>query len=267
MEIYSVWLRRCIVQEEAFYTPNLRHVKTLSMLSVVQSVTGSYQIAIDGVGAGETGPGGCFIAPSKLTQDITHHLPDSGEMVARWAFLDVVVNERYPLEELFEFPLLVEPREVGQVSALLQQMLRHQRRGEVCLLYSAGYRLLDILLRLGSQKTQPVDEAILDALRVVHENYASALKVEDLARAAHLSPSAFYTRFKRQTSKSPGQYLLHYRLSAAALRLEHSQESIGQIAREVGFESPFYFTRQFQRAFGLPPSEYRLRLHPKRGRG
>lgn len=267
MEIYSIWLRRCIVQEETFDTPDLRHVKALPMLSVVQSVTGSYQIAIEGMGCGETRPGGCFIAPSKLTQDITHRLPESGEMTARWAFLDVVLNERYPMEELFEFPLLVPPEALDGVSRLLEEMLAHQRLGEVCLMYSAGYRLLDILFRFGSWKTQPVDEAVLDALRVIHENYASALRVEDLARAAHLSPSAFYTRFKRQTAQSPGQYLLHYRLSAAALRLEHSQESIGHIARDVGFESPFYFTRQFQRMFGLPPSEYRRRLHPKRSRG
>jgi AraC family transcriptional regulator of arabinose operon len=51
--------------------------------------------------------------------------------------------------------------------------------------------------------------------------------------------------------------VIRLRLNQAARLLEHTVDDIGAIAREVGFSSPYYFSRQFRRHFGMSPRQYR----------
>ena len=61
---------------------NLKRVKILPYLSIVQSVEGSYDIALGNGNTYQTGENGFFIAPSNVQQTITHHVnPKSGTMV------------------------------------------------------------------------------------------------------------------------------------------------------------------------------------------
>ena len=53
--------------------------------------------------------------------------------------------------------------------------------------------------------------------------------------------------------------VIQLRLNQAARLLEHTVDDIGAIAREVGFGSPYYFSRQFRRHFGMSPRRYRAK--------
>ena len=67
---------------------NLQHIKVLPYLSIVQSVEGSYDIALGRGDMQQTGDGGFFIAPAHIQQTIVHHVdPRSKRMRARWLFL------------------------------------------------------------------------------------------------------------------------------------------------------------------------------------
>lgn len=85
----------------------VRHVKILPWLSVVQAQEGSYDVALGNQPAKSTGCCGFFTAPSGMQQTIVHHAdPVSGRMCCRWIFLDVLINNAYSLDDLYDLPLL-----------------------------------------------------------------------------------------------------------------------------------------------------------------
>lgn len=80
---------------------------------------------------------------------------------------------------------------------------------------------------------------------------------ESMCRIANLSPSSLRRLFKRYTGKSPGAFIQDLRLMVAARRLLVTDKRVSDIAYEVGFTDPNYFSRMFHRNFGASPQEYR----------
>jgi len=93
----------------------------------------------------------------------------------------------------------------------------------------------------------------LRALRYLREHYAEAIRIEDLARAVHLSPSALHQHFKSLTSLSPLQYQKHLRLHVARRLMLTERLDASEACFRVGYESPSQFSREYRRHFGAPP--------------
>jgi AraC family transcriptional regulator, transcriptional activator FtrA len=84
-----------------------------------------------------------------------------------------------------------------------------------------------------------------------------ALRVEDLARRAAMSPRTFARRFREQTGTTPHQWLMHQRLWLAQRRLEKNDESIDQVAEAVGLQTAATLRLYFGRVLGTTPTAYR----------
>jgi AraC family transcriptional regulator, arabinose operon regulatory protein len=82
-------------------------------------------------------------------------------------------------------------------------------------------------------------------------------RVADLARLSGLSQPHFYRRFKLVTGSSPIDWLRRERINHARRRLLESTDAIKQISEQVGYNDPFFFSRDFKRYTGVSPSEYR----------
>jgi AraC-like DNA-binding protein len=96
-------------------------------------------------------------------------------------------------------------------------------------------------------------QRIARAIELVRTRYADALRIEDLADAAHMSASALHERFKAVTSLSPLQFQKQLRLQEARrLMLDEGVEA-ATAAHRVGYESPSQFSREYRRLFGAPP--------------
>lgn len=98
------------------------------------------------------------------------------------------------------------------------------------------------------------------AIRWIRENFARPLRVEELARMAALSVSAFHRHFKAVTALSPIQYQKHLRLLHARSLLLSGEGSATSVAFGVGYESANQFSREYARQFGLPPLKDMARL-------
>ncbi|MCW8130358.1 MAG: helix-turn-helix domain-containing protein [Planctomycetota bacterium] len=107
-----------------------------------------------------------------------------------------------------------------------------------------------------SARERPLSPGIRRAVETMAERLAERQQVETLARLAGLSPSRFAHRFKEETGDSVIAYLLKLRLRQAARLLEYSGRSVKEVAADVGFESPFYFSRQFKKHFRVSPRAY-----------
>jgi AraC family transcriptional regulator, arabinose operon regulatory protein len=114
-------------------------------------------------------------------------------------------------------------------------------------------------LSAGEKRVSPSVRCVMECLA---EDLAGKHTLAALARVAHLSPSRLTHRFKEETGEAVIAYLLRQRLQHAARLLELSGQRIKEVSQTVGFASPFYFSRQFRKAFGVSPREYAKRgLH------
>ena len=91
----------------------------------------------------------------------------------------------------------------------------------------------------------------------IHANPAEPMRVEDLARRAGLSTSAFHRTFKAVTGSSPLQFQKQLRLVTARQLLVAQDISVAQAAFAVGYESAAQFNREYRRLFGAPPGRDR----------
>jgi AraC-like DNA-binding protein len=113
------------------------------------------------------------------------------------------------------------------------------------------------------------DPAVGLALAAIHRDPAQAWTVADLAKRAGLSRSVFAERFSHLLGDAPLAYLARWRLQLGARLLETTDDSVLQVAQNVGYESEAAFNRAFKREFDLPPARYRragaaVRDEPKR---
>src|SRR5260370_39013831 len=83
------------------------------------------------------------------------------------------------------------------------------------------------------------------------------MSVEQLAKAAGLSPRQFGRIFLAETGQTPAKAVESLRTEAAKSRIEQSDESIEGIAQAVGFVDPESMRRVFVRTFGHPPQALR----------
>lgn len=83
----------------------------------------------------------------------------------------------------------------------------------------------------------------------------------DIAKLAHLmlmSRSNLHRKLKQTTGMNTSEYIRDFRIKKAILLMsKHSEWSIYQIALEVGFSCPAYFSRSFKRVLGSCPTVWR----------
>ncbi|TWD79033.1 AraC family transcriptional regulator of arabinose operon [Kribbella amoyensis] len=109
-------------------------------------------------------------------------------------------------------------------------------------------------LRRDNRQLDARVQLVLDAIT---SDPARPHTLNALAGLAQVSVSRLAHLFKAQVGDSIMNVVVGLRLQRAAELLTATDMSIGQVARAVGFESPHYFSRQFGRHFGLPPTTYR----------
>ncbi|AUX34211.1 MULTISPECIES: GlxA family transcriptional regulator [Sorangium] len=100
-------------------------------------------------------------------------------------------------------------------------------------------------------------DRVQTALTYAREHLSADLSVEQLARAAHLSPRQFSRVFREETGQSPAKAVERLRVEAARIMMESGRFSIDEVARENGFGNRERMRRSFVRAFGQPPQALR----------
>ncbi|MEV4619399.1 AraC family transcriptional regulator [Asanoa sp. NPDC049573] len=103
---------------------------------------------------------------------------------------------------------------------------------------------------------------ITRAVGWIREHYAQPFRVEDVARLAGMSVSAFHRNFQAVTAMSPIQFQKQIRLQEARLLLATRSTDIAGVGLRVGYDSPSQFSREYRRQFGAPPSADAARLRP-----
>lgn len=100
-----------------------------------------------------------------------------------------------------------------------------------------------------SKKLETVFQYMLD-------HHQQTIKLEEVAKVANLSVSAFCRFFKLRTRKTFSQFVNEFRISVACKKLLLDDFSISEVCYEVGFTNLSNFNRQFKKITGFTPSQY-----------
>ncbi len=145
--------------------------------------------------------------------------------------------------------LLEAPRDIAALAPLVRREITYR-----LLTGAQGPRLRQIATEGGRA------ERIVRAIDWFRHNFAQPLRIEDVARGVHMSPSSFHHHFKAVTALSPLQYQKRLRLHEARRLMLGEALDASAAAYRVGYESPSQFSRDYRRAFGEPPGRDLARL-------
>jgi transcriptional regulator GlxA family with amidase domain len=104
---------------------------------------------------------------------------------------------------------------------------------------------------------EATSERVQRALSYARAHLGKVRSVEQLAKAAGLSPRQFGRLFLAETGQTPAKAVEKLRAEMAKTRIEQSDEPIEAIARTVGFSDPERMRRAFVRTYGQPPQALR----------
>lgn len=88
-------------------------------------------------------------------------------------------------------------------------------------------------------------------------NYAKTLHLDEVAKAAACSPFHLSRVFRRLRGIGVHQHLVQLRLRDAVDRLQDNNDSLTDIAMNLGFSSPSHFSKCFRDNFGVSPHRFR----------
>ena len=101
----------------------------------------------------------------------------------------------------------------------------------------------------------PQTKFLQHVIKVIHDNLDDAdFGTSQLAKEIHLSESQIYRKLKAITDKSTAVFIRSIRLQKAKELIETTNKTISEIAYEVGFNDPSWFSRAFKDEFGISPS-------------
>lgn len=119
---------------------------------------------------------------------------------------------------------------------------------------------VDCLRRVftGSQELpQPTSSLVKRALSCIHQNYARSLSRREIAAAVGVSESYLSKILRQEVGLSLWECLTRLRVQIAKELLSATTDSITEVAGQVGFEDPAYFSRVFSKYSGQSPQAYR----------
>ncbi|WP_149304532.1 AraC family transcriptional regulator [Pareuzebyella sediminis] len=124
-----------------------------------------------------------------------------------------------------------------------------------CLSRHENYRLLSSSGFVNSFNS-PENENLDKIYSYIFKNFNTPIHSKDVAKVAHMNPSAFSRFFKRIHRKTFTKYLNEIRIGYACKLLIERKNSISSVCYESGFNNISNFNRQFKSIAGMSPTEY-----------
>lgn len=109
----------------------------------------------------------------------------------------------------------------------------------------------------GAAMSKSDDQLMSALIAKVRSNLSDGTyNVEALSADMNMSRSSLHRKIKSLTDLTPVDFIRIIRLKRAAELLHEGELRINEICDQVGFQSPSYFAKQFQKQFGVTPTEY-----------
>ncbi|MCK9171051.1 MAG: response regulator [Treponema sp.] len=195
---------------------------------------------------------------SEIDQIITEYIallgenPDHFSIIASYLLVDVIMAVSKVIEELG-----------GNIKEVMPEILTHSfvdnavknEKNFICEIR----RVLTSILQYRNAHIQGrYADVILRAKKYIDKNYADPdICLHSTAEAVNFSPNHFSTIFSQECKTTFIEYLTSVRIEQAKKLLKSTDMKSADIAYEVGFNDPHYFSFIFKKVTGVSPRDYR----------
>lgn len=175
-----------------------------------------------------------------------------------------ICNDSQIVGILKQLPKVFEVSKADEAESLFKKLSEGEKIGKSTKkMYMQGC-LLELISILTSEKNKSYDgkykiyaSSVAKACDFMKKNYSLAIKLSDVAKSVHLSPTFFHKVFKDIKNITPHDYLTSLRIKKAKEMLSESDFSLSEIAYLCGFESQSYFNYVFKAKTLQTPKSYR----------
>lgn len=152
-----------------------------------------------------------------------------------------------------------DPRIYDNKHSLIDCVRLNRQRPEYDRMESTGiiYQLLARFMRGAIPKYQTNDIRVREAISSIKKRHGELIRVDDLARAAHMTPDHFIRLFKKELGCTPAQFIIGRKMTQAMLMLASEPMLTKEVAYSLGYDNLSYFTRLFRTHTGMTPKQYR----------
>ncbi|MDB5193630.1 MAG: transcriptional regulator, AraC family [Segetibacter sp.] len=100
-------------------------------------------------------------------------------------------------------------------------------------------------------------DCVESAILYMQERIDHNITLNELSKHYNYSPSRFSSLFKQKTGYAPIDYFIQMKMQKASQQLDFTDKSIKEVALNLGFDDPYYFSRRFSKVTGMSPTKYR----------
>ncbi|MEG1312505.1 MAG: AraC family transcriptional regulator [Romboutsia sp.] len=93
-------------------------------------------------------------------------------------------------------------------------------------------------------------------IKFMNENYMTDISLDKISKNMYLSPVYISKLFKEEIGYSPINYLIKIRLDKSAKLLEDKSYTIKEVAKMVGYNDVYHYSKQFKKHYGITPSKF-----------
>jgi YesN/AraC family two-component response regulator len=105
------------------------------------------------------------------------------------------------------------------------------------------------------------EELLKKAFKIVEENISNEqFDIPFFSSELGVSRTMLFTKIKAWTNFTPNEFIHEIRMKRAAQLLEQNKINISQVCYKTGFKNPKYFSKCFQKKYGLTPSQYQYKF-------
>ncbi len=153
---------------------------------------------------------------------------------------------------------LVAPVDSKEVKAVAESLLGMTRAESPVLhsLFDQRRSAVPVDCRYLNNRKSP-QASVAPALNYVNAHLHEKIREEEVARLCNMSPFKFSRAFKRCYGRTFQEYVISQRLDKASQLLLNPNVLVVDVAHQVGFRDPSYFTRLFKKHKGISPSDCR----------
>ncbi len=151
---------------------------------------------------------------------------------------------------------IMKPFEPDELNARIRNLIEQRKRLH-------EYFQKKGIFELNQAKITSIDKKLLQkAFDSINKNISNpSFSVETLAENLAVSRYVLYKKIISLTGESPVELIRRIRLLRAARLIENKFGNLSEIALEVGFNNPAYFSDCFKKQFGVSPSQYQQKIN------
>jgi len=182
-----------------------------------------------------------------------------------WDFYFFHFKSGGKLAENLEFKTLYGLKYIHNLVNICEEIIDEFSRKRAGYVLKANSLLTDFLVAMMRNMSEPMSEKEREIEKIIQwmkQNTEEKLVSDRIVEMSGMGRTALFRAFKKTTGVSPGSYFMNLKLEAARHMLESSDRKIKHITEQLNFYDEYYFSRQFKRRYGMPPSEYRRMKQP-----